>query len=279
MHQNFGAKEAEAKQRQIRNMLGEYGALHAAATGGMTSAAAASAAHCYPPPPLPPPPHLMDHAALFGAWYGYNFYPAAVAAYPHMVNAAINAALAAVAECEQQPRCKKRKLSSGAAAAAASSSSSAGAASGASADPDSLATHVQLSTSRGVVTFRPYDDHNKPGLIQSGMIGYRNCHWAANGEETGRTTLKRKHGSYSGKEAKSSGDARRDLMGRQMIRGAAGERVEADSGRTTVNSLLPEILEMIFRHLDIKSKGRAAKVSMNVELAFVARESFCTSNS
>ena len=172
--------------------------------------------------------HHHHHADVISCWYhGLTSF------YHHQLAMTMAAAAAAV---EARPSAaKRRKLE----VSASSSTSS-----------------DRLLSRRGPVTFRPYSDNlsaNSEGdLDQRQRIS--DC-------DDGSRPQKRKHGT-AGLAVGSSGCCSRDRAnGRGMQnQSRKGERrTEVDEG-ATVKSLFPEILEVIFKHLDVQSRGRAARV-------------------
>ena len=228
MHQTLGRKkiqdEAEtAKFRYISKILGDM--------NGFNS-------HTYVWPPS------FDTTFLYAAWYGSPVY----FNHPHIVQAAAFTAAAAAAaaaaapatsDCYDPPSTKRRKMGNSF--------------SDPLVDQDEV---TRVFSRRGPVTFRPYSDD----LIESGMRsivlrGYRKNTHGTGGDWDGKTPgTKRKVGST--KEAKAKVGSGREKTSQANVAD------DEDNGKTTIGNLFPEILEMIFGNLDIRSKGRAARVSI-----------------
>jgi hypothetical protein len=187
----------------------------------------------------------MFHAWFYGCYAHPQFLHAVYSASHAAAVAAHAAALAASAsDYDQQPRSKRRKLPYG--SANASTASGGG---------DNL-DYTMLR--RGDVTFKPYsDDLDKQGRPRKGprgattsVSGYqlpqKRCHKESN-RSTGISNLRRFR-MGDGNEMRTMSEME-------------DEETERHS-RTTVGNLFPEILEMILCQLDVKSKGRAARVSV-----------------
>ena len=182
-------------------------------------------------------PPSFDPSFLYAAWYGSPLY----FNHPHVVQAAAftaaaaaaAAAVAATSDCYEPPSCKRRKTGN-------SFSDAMG-------EQDEV---TRVYSRRGPVTFRPYSD------VESGMRrGYRKNTHGTGGDWDGRTPgAKRKVGST--REAKARVGSGREKAAQANVAD------DEDNGRTTIGNLFPEILEMIFGNLDIRSKGRAARVSI-----------------
>ena len=189
-------------------------------------------------------PHVwpagFDQTYHHATWYGSPIYYN----HPHLVHAAFAAAAAAAAaaataaspDCYEPPRCKRRKMANPVS------------------DPIDADEMTRVFSRRGPVTFRPYsDDLIEPGMSTIGLRGYRKGRHGVGGE--GRTQgAKRKLGS--GRESKATVGRDSEMMSQSNIDD------DRDNDKTTIGNLFPEILEMIFGHLDIRSKGRAARVRM-----------------
>ena len=191
-------------------------------------------------------PAGFDPTYHHATWYGSPIYYN----HPHLVHAAFTAAsaaaaaaaaaatAAATADCYEPPRCKRRKMTNPVSDPI---------------DPDEM---TRVSSRRGPVTFRPYsDDLIEPGMRSIGLRGYRKGRHGMGGDGDGRTPgAKRKLGI--GRETKATVGRDRELTAQSNVDD------DSDNDKTTIGNLFPEILEMIFGQLDIRTKGRAARVSM-----------------
>ena len=142
------------------------------------------------------------------------------------------------ADCYEPPRCKRKKMMNPVS------------------DPMDADEMTRVFSRRGPVTFRPYsDDLIEPGMRSIGLRGYRKGRHGMGGDGDGRTPgAKRKLGI--GRETKATVGRDRELTAQSSIDD------DGDNDKTTIGNLFPEILEMIFGYLDIRGKGRAARVSM-----------------
>ncbi len=166
--------------------------------------------------------------------------------------AAAAAAAAVSARDYEASRPKRRKLdpslppSAGAAAASAAAASD--------------APTTRLLRSRGHVTFKPYSDDLESGGCCSFSVDDGNA----------ISQRKRKLGQAGGSSGENgeviaasygSGEAA-GLRRRRLVEARERKRKAAEAAtETTVRDLFPEIMAKIFSYLDVKSKGRAARVS------------------
>lgn len=174
-------------------------------------------------------PHLLglDMTTVVCSWYGFtNYYQ------QHLLPMDF-----------EQPKAKRRKLDN---CATGSNSSHLSA--------SNSASEVTRLKRRGQVTFKPYNDTSDHGsLLLHGRRRGSSVFGECPNELTRGGALKRKHGEAI------SVDPRRGENSKDWAHNKKCQEAELLKG-TTIGNLFPEILSNIFQYVDVKTKGRCARV-------------------